>query len=73
MKINEIKKKYLDEWVLIQVLEVDEFRMPTEGEVIDHSNSREYIYEKQREIKGDVAVIYTGKIPKEGYAVAFYV
>jgi len=33
MKIDEIKKKYKDEWVLIKVLKVDEFGTPVEGEV----------------------------------------
>ena len=71
MKIDEIKKKYKDEWVLIRVLKVDEFGAPVEGEVVAHSKSRDEIYEKQRRMKGDLAIIYTGEIPKEGYVVAF--
>jgi len=70
MKIDEIKKKYKDEWVLIEVLKVDEFGAPVEGEVIAHSESRDEIYEKQRKMKEDLAIIYTGEIPKEGYVLA---
>ncbi|AIG98400.1 hypothetical protein AFULGI_00016410 [Archaeoglobus fulgidus DSM 8774] len=70
MKIDEIKKKYKDEWVLIKVLKVDEFGTPVKGEVIAHSKSRGEIYEKQRRMKGDLAIIYTGEIPKVGYALA---
>jgi len=58
MKIDEIKKKYRDECVLIKVLKVDEFGRPIEGEVIAHSKSRDEIYEKQRKIKGDLSIIY---------------
>jgi len=70
-RVEEIKKRYKDEWVLIRVLKVDEFGTPIEGEVIEHSKLRDEIYEKQREMKGDIAILYTGKIPKKGYAVAF--
>ena len=67
MKIDEMKKKYKDEWVLIKVLKVDEFGAPVEGEVVAYSKSRDEIYEKQRKMKGDLAIIYTGEIPKEGH------
>lgn len=33
--------------------------------------SRDEIYEKQRKIKSDLAIVYTGEIPKEEYVVAF--
>jgi hypothetical protein len=69
--IEEIKKRYKDEWVLLRVLKVDELDRPLEGEVIAHSKMREEVYEKQRQIKGDIALLYTGEIPKQGYAVAF--
>ena len=40
MKIEEIKKKYRDMWVLIKVLEVDELGQPISGEVVAYSKSR---------------------------------
>lgn len=73
MNIEEIKKKYKDEWVLLRVSRVDDSGFAVEGEVIAHSKSRHDIYEKQRALEGDLAIIYTGEIPKEGYAVAFHV
>lgn len=72
MNIEEIKKKYKDEWVLLRVSKVDNSGFPIKGEVIAHSKTRDSIYERQRELEGDLAVIYTGEIPKEGYAVAFH-
>ena len=47
------------------------FGQPTEVELIAHSKARDEIYEKQRELNKDIAIIYTGEIPKKGYAVAF--
>jgi hypothetical protein len=73
MKITDIKEKYKNEWVAIRVLKVDESGVPVEGEVVYHSKSRDDVYERQRGLKGDIAIMYTGEIPKEGYAVAFYV
>lgn len=72
MKIEEIKKKYKDEWVLVMVTKPDELGRPVEGNVIAHSRNRDDTYRamKQTRVK-DFAHFYTGKIPKKGYAVAF--
>jgi hypothetical protein len=72
MKIEEIKKRYKDEWVLVEVLEEDELGQPTEVEVIIHSKARDEIYETLKETKTKYTYqFYTGEIPKKGYAVAF--
>jgi uroporphyrinogen-III synthase len=72
MKIEEIKKRYKDEWVLVEVLEEDEIGQPTEVEVIIHSKARDEIYEALKETKRKYTYqFYTGEIPKKGYAVAF--
>jgi len=34
VKVEEIKKKYREEWVLAEVIEEDEFGQPTEVELI---------------------------------------
>ena len=73
VKIEEIKKRYRDEWVLVEVIEEDELRQPIDVEVIAHSKSRDDTYEAMRKTKAkDIAHFYTGEIPKKGYAVAFY-
>ncbi len=72
MKIEELKKRYKDEWVLVEVLAEDELREPVEVELIAHSKSRDDAYEAMRKTKAkDIAHFYTGAIPKKGYAVAF--
>lgn len=72
MRLEEIKEMFKDEWVLLRVLRTDALDQPAEGEVVAHSEERDEIYKLQREIEGDIALFYTGEIPKKGYAVAFY-
>ena len=48
MKIEELKKRYKEEWVLVEVLEADELREPVEVELIAHSKSRDDTYEATR-------------------------
>ncbi|MBU2496751.1 MAG: hypothetical protein KJ767_01685 [Nanoarchaeota archaeon] len=72
MEVEELKKQYKDEWVLVEVLKVDEVGQPVEVKLITHSKNRDDIYEELRKTKvKDVATFYTGKIPKKSYAVAF--
>ena len=72
MEIEEIKKQFKDEWVLIEVTKIDKQGEPSEGKVIAHSRNRDDTYEAMKQSKSkDIAHFYTGKIPKKGYAVAF--
>ena len=51
-KIEEIKRRYKDEWVLVEVIEEDELGQPD-------------TYEAMRKTKAtDIAHFYTGEIPK---------
>jgi len=71
-KIEDIKKRYKDEWVLVRVEKADELGQPTQVELIAHSKSRDETYEAMRKTKAkDIAHFYTGEIPKKGYAVVF--
>lgn len=73
MKINEIKKKYKDEWVVAEILREDELGKPIEVKVLAHSKSRDDTYKALRKTKDKYTYhFYTGEIPKKGYAVAFY-
>lgn len=72
MKIKELKKQYKNEWVLVEVLEVDESGKPIEVNIIAHSKDRDETYAAMKKTKiKDIAHFYTGEIPKKGYAVAF--
>jgi len=69
--VEEIKKRYRDEWVLVEVIEEDELGQPIDVELIAHSKSRDEIYDALMETKGKYTYqFYTGEIPKKGYAVA---
>ena len=73
VKVEEIKKRYRDEWVLVEVIEEDELGQPIDVELIAHSKSRDEIYDALVETKTRYTYqFYTGEIPKKGYAVAFY-
>lgn len=70
--IETITREHKDEWVLVRVAKEDALGQPLEGEVIAHSKDRDEIYKAQEEVVGDLAIFYTGEIPKKGYAVAFH-
>ena len=66
MKWEDIMKKYKDEWVLIEVREVDDNFNLREGDVIAHSKDKSKIYERVLNLRGKKLYIeYTGKIPEE--------
>ena len=44
MKINEIKKKYKDEWLVAEILKEDRLGEPIEVKVLAHSKSRDDTY-----------------------------
>lgn len=72
--IEEIKKKFKNEWVLVEILERDELNQPTKGRIIAHSRNRDDTYDAMRRTKAKhLYHFYTGQIPKKGYAVAFKV
>ncbi len=76
MKIEEVKQKYKDEWVLGEVLKEDtRTGEPLEINVIAHSRNRDDTYDAMllasKKYK-HLCHLYSGEIPKTGYAVAFY-
>ena len=72
--IEKIKSKYKDEWVLIEVLEKNEKNQPLKGNVLAHSKNRDDTYDAMGKTKAKhLYHLYTGEIPKKGYAVAFTV
>jgi len=72
MNIDEIKKQFKNEWVLIEITKADQSGNLLEGNVIAHSISRDETYsEMKKTVARNIAHFYTGEIPKKGYAVAF--
>lgn len=76
MKIEELKKLYKDEWVLVEVLKEGPENQPLEVKVLAHSKDREEIYDtliKMAKKEEHLATIFTGKVLKEDYAAAFII
>lgn len=62
MNIEEIKRKYKDEWELMEVSKSDESGQPLEGNVIAHSKDRDETYTAMKRAKAkDIAHFYNGK------------
>ena len=73
VKVEEIKRKYRDGWVLVEVIEEDELGQLIDVELIAHSKSRDEIYDALMATKEKYTYqFYMGEISKRGYAVAFY-
>ena len=74
MKVSQLKKKFKDEWVLVEVLKEDKLNRVQEVKPILHSRERTEIYAALAKVKDKkhVATIYTGKLPPKGMVYAFY-
>jgi len=74
MKVSELKKKYKNQWVLAEVLKENKLNQLVEVKPILVSPDRDKVYAALAKVeKGShVATIFTGKIPPEGMAFAFY-
>ena len=69
--IAEETKKYKDEWLLFDVVEVDELDRPVKGQLLCHSESRDEIHEvAMRHRDKDLKITFVGeRVPAGGYAV----
>lgn len=65
LAFNEIKTRYPDEWVLLKDPETVEGLSIKSGVLVAHSSNRDDIYRKQRNLKGDYAILFTGEIAKD--------
>jgi hypothetical protein len=72
MNIEKLKKRYKNEWLLIKITKTDKQDRPVKGEVLLHSKNRDEIYEAQKNRKEYLYIVYSGEMPKKGFAVAFY-
>lgn len=61
LDIAETVKQYEDEWLLIEVIEADEFDVPTKGRLLCHSKSRDEIHRVAMNFEGkDAMITYSG-------------
>jgi hypothetical protein len=71
-KIQDIRRKFRDEWLLIKVAKLDNATTkPLTGYLLAHSRDRDAIFKKSLAFKGPIFIDNSqDKLPK-GYAVAF--
>jgi hypothetical protein len=62
MRLEEIKTRYPDEWVIIEFTELDDELKIVDGEVIAHSHDRDEIEKELMDLrKPHIAIEYTGE------------
>jgi len=73
MKIAELKQKYQNKWVLVQVLREDPTKGILDVKPLKVSFKREDIYRLLPKLKKGmhVATLYMGAIPEKGMVYAF--
>ncbi|RLC17303.1 MAG: hypothetical protein DRI57_09970 [Deltaproteobacteria bacterium] len=66
MKWDQIKKKYTDNWILLEDVQIDEDMYISEGKVIYFHPNKEEIYKKLLELKPKRSAIeFVGNIPED--------
>jgi len=67
LTVDEIRKRFALEWVLIGDPQTSETLAVQAGKVLHHSKDRDEVYRKAVELRpGRFAFLYTGAIPAEG-------
>ncbi len=66
MRLSEIKKKYRDEWVLVEFSKLDKDLQVKEGKVVAHASNKEDIYKALLRTRGkNVSIEYCGQLPED--------
>ena len=66
MKLTEILKEHIDEWVLIEYTKLDDDLNVEEGNILAHPPRKEDLYALLPKFKGkNFTIEYAGKLPQE--------
>lgn len=73
MKIQDLKKKFKNKWVLVEVLKENKLNQVIDAKPIMEKDNRIDIYNEMAKIKSKkhLATIYTGDLPHKGMVYAF--
>ena len=73
LPIDQIRRRYPGEWLLISVDELDETTTtPRRGRLLFHSKDRNVVYDRLLQSKTKLPLVtYADDSPPKGYAVAF--
>ena len=71
--IDQIRKKFHREWLLIAIDEMDEATTtPRKGRLLVHSPHRHDVYERSRHYPHPALIVYSENEFPKGFAAAFY-
>ena len=66
IRLDEITKRYRNEWVLVEFSKLDKDLRVKDGKVIAHAPNKDDIYKALLDTRGkNVAVEYCGKMPED--------
>ncbi|MBI4530448.1 MAG: hypothetical protein HY709_02900 [Candidatus Latescibacteria bacterium] len=65
LTFDEMKRRYPDEWLLIEDCEFNDVTQLISGVVIAHHPQRSVIHKQQLTMDGALAVVYSGEIGKD--------
>ena len=66
MRLSEIKKKYKNQWVLVEYSKLDKNLRVNKGKVLAHAPTKEDIYKALLHTRGkNVSIEYCGKLPED--------
>ena len=66
MRLSEVKKKYRNQWVLVEFSKLDKNLRVKDGKVLAHAASKEDIYKALLHTRGkNVSIEYCGKTPED--------
>ena len=73
MLIEQLRRRYKQEWLLIAVDQLDEATTtPRRGRLLAHSKDRNLVYDRLLQMKVKLPLVtYSEDWPPKGYAVAF--
>ncbi|MGH9837012.1 MAG: hypothetical protein ACREBD_27615 [Blastocatellia bacterium] len=68
LTMEEIKRQYPNQWVLIEFTKLDEYLNVVRGRVVASAQTKDEIYSKLLTAEGKrIAIEYTGELPEVAY------
>jgi len=68
-RIEAIKQRFNQEWLLIDVTRDDKMNQPLEGCLLAHSPDHDELWRMSEKFEGDLFVVFSGPVP-EGMSFA---
>ncbi|MCL1465537.1 hypothetical protein [Argonema galeatum] len=62
LEISDIRQKYPQQWVTVDITQRDKYGLPLLGRVILHSKTKKDLVDKIENTEGELYVFYSGSI-----------